>query len=292
MNKFTLTAISALAALGFAGQAQAASVASSLFSGEQQLSDNSAEYLVKGAGNADNSILEVGDKLRGILTIETVEWFSGSAPTVGLGTTTGNDELTAIFELELYTKVFTGTQYIYTFGPSASFATEVEGYGWADGTGAAVAFFADSDIEYSRLNDSIAGLENNVTNGDLFWLAGFGDADDYWNAFSGTDDVSAIGALGSSQAGGFYNVAMSLLDTIGGPYLAEFACNDPLTFSAADADFCGSGSLLGTGGAPTPYDSFDNVDFTINVIPEPASLGLMGLGLLGMGALARRRKAA
>ena len=55
-------------------------------------------------------------------------------------------------------------------------------------------------------------------------------------------------------------------------------------------DVCGSGSLLGTGGLSTPYDSFNNVDFTINVIPEPSTFALAGLALLGMGFAARRRK--
>ena len=31
-----------------------------------------------------------------------------------------------------------------------------------------------------------------------------------------------------------------------------------------NVDLCGSGSLLGTGGADTPYDSFDNVDFVMH----------------------------
>jgi hypothetical protein len=51
---------------------------------------------------------------------------------------------------------------------------------------------------------------------------------------------------------------------------------------------CGSGSLLGTNGTSTPFQSFDNVDFRLNVVPEPAMLSLLGIGLFAMGWMRRK----
>lgn len=68
------------------------------------------------------------------------------------------------------------------------------------------------------------------------------------------------------------------------------APSGPLAFHLTDV--CGSGSLLGTAGAITPFDSFSNVDFVVNVVRESAMLGLLGLGLFGMGAALRKRKSA
>ena len=53
-------------------------------------------------------------------------------------------------------------------------------------------------------------------------------------------------------------------------------------------DVNGSGSFI----APSigaQYDLFDNVDFTVRV-PEPTTLGLFGISLLGLGILMRRRR--
>jgi hypothetical protein len=50
--------------------------------------------------------------------------------------------------------------------------------------------------------------------------------------------------------------------------------------------------VLAKGGVSTPYDSLNNVDFTLNRIPAPGALSLMGLGLLGLAGMRRRKSVA
>jgi hypothetical protein len=294
-KKIVLTGLVAAAMLGF-GTAQATSVSSALYSGIIQLSDNSAEYLINPAGVVDTK-LDVGDKLRGIFTMETVEQLATSQ-TKNL--TPPINELSGIFEIEVTAKTTIGgaigggtcaSLYCWTFGPSASFQSTY-------GTGAMVAWYEDPTHEFTRLGASIATLEGNVTDGALYWVSGFSGvggaaaAGEFWQAGAVTDDLSVVGGIPAPGNGGTYNSALNLLTDNSGLTIYKVACFDQLALSLGLVDQCGSGSLLGTGGANTPYDSFDNVDVVMS-IPEPTSVLLMGLGLVGMGAtvISRRRRA-
>ncbi|MCC5852778.1 MAG: PEP-CTERM sorting domain-containing protein [Alkalimonas sp.] len=43
--------------------------------------------------------------------------------------------------------------------------------------------------------------------------------------------------------------------------------------------------------AGNPFSQVGTLDVRGNSIPEPATLGILGLGLLGLGGMARRKKA-
>lgn len=291
MKSFTKTVLGAAAGLLFAvSGAQAATVAGSLYPGLNQLSDNSAESLINAPGTSGTTV-DVGDRLRGIFVIDSIESLGGGGTTSMLAGS-GNNELTGLFDVTVVGKVNVGSVFFYTFAPTAGFAAEIGGP-----ANSAVAFYdGGATHDFNRLTPACtttgAGgdCEAAVTNGSLLWVAGFG-GDSFWQATAFTDNIANIGAAGSTQIGGFFNIGLDLLVNNSGRLLNTVTCNNPTTgLATSGLEFCGSGSLLGTGGASTPYNSFDNVDFTIDVVPEPASIALAGLALLGLGFTSRRRK--
>lgn len=290
MNKLIKSAIGLAAGFALGASAMAATVEGSLFPNRNQLSDNSAESLIKDPGNTGGAtIVEAGDRLRGIFVIDSVEWLDGAAPSRSLLTGSGNNELSGVFDITVLSKTFTGAGYIFTFGATASFAAEAGG-----NAGAAVAFYDGGAVHNFDRGTSgcatFAACEATATDGSLLWVAGFG-GDAFWTASTVTDDISVIGLIPPPGNGGGFNVGLEMLANYGTRTYKDVSCFDPIKGALTTGlEFCGSGSLLGTGGIATPYDSFDNVDFVINVVPAPGTIALAGLALLGLGAGTLRRK--
>jgi hypothetical protein len=250
--------------------------------GEFNLSDNSGENLIKGDGNTGESILEVGDILSGTFKIGDIS-----------GTEIGNttyDELSGVFEIQVATKTPNGSNWDWTFDPVATFEDTY-------GDGAMFAFYQDPSPDYTREGPSLtlAQATESATNGNLFWVLGMSGSDTFWEASTKTDDTSAP-TFSPGQNIGDYNLGLNMLVNNSGLTFTTVPCTAQLpTPTSGNVTMCGNGGIYTPApgeGNITPFGVWDDLNFNFDrTVPEPASLALLSIGLMGLGGVARKRKA-
>jgi hypothetical protein len=244
------------------------------------LTYNNILHDTSGEGITGNSsTVDIGTVLSGNAVFDKIN-------TTNIGQN-GYDELTAYFSVEVTgrtaeDRTINGTVYhgyAYTFDA-------------VSGNGGVMAWlFTDSTPDANFGNPTTFG--NAGTDGSTLW-ATFGNTDPnqtQWTAWTATDDIATLAGYvkdhpTTASDYGTFTFYLNLINNFTGLTFNDVG-NDPNHMTQLQ----GQGHFQAvTSDYASVYTIGDQTDMSINVVPEPATMTLFGLGLMGTGLIGRLRR--
>lgn len=279
MKTFT-TSAALVAVLSLACSNAFALVATTIPAGPAVFSGFSAERVFDRNGNFN--ILDVGDSLHSIFTLDKL----GGVLTYGAGTT--QPELTGIAQVVVFTKTATTNPNLFNYTLGSDPVSTL-------GAGNVAALYGDPANDFTRVCANFAACEATAKGANLLATFGF-SSNGFWDVT--IDDDLAVGAvLPPGTLLGAFSMGLDFTTNNTGIVWGKVNCVDPFTGLVHSVDVCGTGTFDASGrntvgGPATPYDVFDPFELRLNRVPEPATIALVGFGMLALSATRRRGIAA
>ena len=256
--------------------------------------DDNIDYVFDNDGSGT---LTVGDRL-----VSVVEWNNTQGVLAGQGPNPigPGQELTGVADITITGAIPTGGgEFQYVFGASGA-AGVLSGFA----AGTAVAIFLDNTPDLNVINATCGTRANCMTlaglggadGSSVFLTAGFfGDLDALWisNSVAGGATIATVEGGNASTKFASFNFSLDLGINNTGKTIADHSCA-PFCGIGGDGliEITGSGDILGGQFLDhTQWTARSDADYQVTPVPEPEGMALLGLGLLAVFGLRRRRHA-